>query len=191
MALIGSSGVQRLWPTFCIILDHDEHDSEFLQQWSTQPETSVHDEEGASDNELQQGNEGEVGSNYKVDENIDMDTEPSGTESSGLGSGSSKCEALCCAMSDSISQPRDKALLSKTKSIKCGIARCFLPLWYDQFKRIHFCQSWLKVFCFYCMKASDSLTRSTTADQAFVTSGFSNWKKAIQKFKLHERSLAH
>ena len=54
-----------------------------------------------------------------------MDTEPSGTESSSLGSGSSKCEALCCAMSDSISQPRGKALLRKTKSIKCGKARCF------------------------------------------------------------------
>ena len=64
---------------FCIILDHDELDFEFLQQCSTQPETSVtvHDEEGASHNELQQGNEGELGSNHEGDENSDVDTEPS------------------------------------------------------------------------------------------------------------------
>ena len=41
------------------------------------------------------------------------------------------------------------------------------------------------------MKTSDSLTRTNTADQAFVTSGISNWKKAIRKFKLHKHSLAH
>lgn len=157
-----------------------------LQQWS---ETS--DEEEASDKELQQGIEGEVGSNHEDNENSDLDTEPCGTDSSVLGLDSSKCEALCCGTSDSISQPKDKTMLSKTKSFKSGKERCFLPLWYDQFKWIHFCQSRLKVFCFYCMKASKSSACSTRADQAFVASGFSNWKKAIEKFKQHERSLAH
>ena len=82
MVLIGSSVLQMLWPIFYIIIEHDEHDSDLLQQSSTQPETSVHDEEEASDKELQQGSEGEVGSNHEDDENSYVDTESFGTVSS-------------------------------------------------------------------------------------------------------------
>ena len=128
-----------------------------------------------SENELQQEDEGEVGSDHELDENNDMDTEPFG--SSDVGSGSSECEALCCATFDTISQPRDKALLRKTRSTKSGRTRCFLPSWYDQFKWVHFCQSRLKAFCFYCMKARGSSTQITRTDQVFASSGFSNWEK--------------
>ena len=63
--------------------------------------------------------------------------------------------------------------------------------WYNQFKWIHFCQTRLKVFCHYCVKASRLSGKSIRADQVFVTSGFSNWKKAIQRFRDHEFSIAH
>ena len=120
-----------------------------------------------------------------------MDTKPCGTDSSGLDPDSRQCEAICCGTSDSIRQPRDKALLSKTKSLKSGKVRWFLPLWYDQIKLIRFFQSQLKVFYFYCIKTRDTSTRSTRGDEAFVASSFSNWEKTIQKFKQHKRLLAH
>ena len=54
-----------------------------------------------------------------------------------------------------------------------------------------FCQTRLKVFCYYCIKASSLNGRNIRADQTFVTSGFSNWKKAIEKFNDHKHSVAH
>ena len=32
---------------------------------------------------------------------------------------------------------------------------------------------------------------STKADDAFSSTGFNNWKKALEKFRLHEQSDAH
>ena len=105
------------------------------------------------------------------------------------GNGNS-CEAPCCTASI-INQPRGKCLLTKTKTIQSGKARCFLSSWYSQFKWIHFCQTRLKVFCYYCVKASSLTGRNIRADQAFVTTGFSIWKKAIERFKDHEHSVTH
>ena len=79
----------------------------------------------------------------------------------------------------------------KTKTMQSGKARCFVSSWYNQFKWIHFCQTRLKVFCYYCVKGSSLSGRNIRADQAFVTTGFSNWKKAIERFKDHEHSVAH
>ena len=100
------------------------------------------------------------------------------------------CKAPCCTTSI-INQPRDKCLLNKTKTIQSGKARCFLSSCYSQFKWIHFCQTRLKFFCYYCVKASSLSGRNIKADQAFVTTGCSNWKKAIEKFKDHEYLVTH
>ena len=96
-------------------MEHDENDSELLQQWSTQPATSLHvEEEVASDNKAHHGSEGEVGSNHEDSENSDVDTEPCGTDSSGLGPDSSKCEALCCGTSDILlANPEIRPCLAK------------------------------------------------------------------------------
>ena len=48
-----------------------------------------------------------------------------------------------------------------------------------------------QLFCHCCVKASRLSGKSIRADQVFVTSGFSKWKKAIQRFKDHEFSIAH
>ena len=79
----------------------------------------------------------------------------------------------------------------KTKTIQSGKARCFVSSWYNHFKWIHFCQTRLKVFCYYCVKGSSLSGRNIRADQAFVTTGFSNWKKAIERFKDHKHSVVH
>lgn len=50
-----------------------------------------------------------------------------------------------------------------------------------------------KAFCLYCRQAylHSLFTFSKSADKAFSILGFNNWKKAIEKFKSHETSMAH
>ena len=49
------------------------------------------------------------------------------------------------------------------------------------------------VLCFYCVKAfqldKSSLAKNT--DSAFVSAGFRNWKKAVEKFTDHIKSKSH
>ena len=103
--------------------------------------------------------------------------------------------ALCYTGRDSdISQPTDSTLLNKTKNVLSRKTRCFLPSWYTQFPWIHFCKAKLKVFSFHCMIASKGRTvgiRKAKADSTFISTGDSNWKKAVEKFKDHERSTSH
>ncbi len=49
------------------------------------------------------------------------------------------------------------------------------------------------VFCYYCKRSHDSNVGlvSSKADAAFVTTGFSNWKKGMENFKDHESSSTH
>ena len=47
-------------------------------------------------------------------------------------------------------------------------------------------------FCFYChFSASRKLVTFSSKAEVFVVTGFSNWKKAVQKFNEHESCHAH
>ena len=50
-----------------------------------------------------------------------------------------------------------------------------------------------QVFCYYCKYAASNLQVrvGTKPDSAFSTVGFSNWKKAVDRFKDHVSSSAH
>ena len=65
--------------------------------------------------------------------------------------------------------------------------------WYQQFPWLHYCPQRKGVLCFSCMKASEKnlLSLVTKRDDAFSSIGFTNWKNAIQRFKIHEQSTAH
>lgn len=71
---------------------------------------------------------------------------------------------------------------------------------------LRFQQNWYKTFpwlhvsgidgvsCFYCTKyiqLCPDKTLATKADMAFSGKGFKNWKKAIERFRNHEKSAAH
>ena len=49
------------------------------------------------------------------------------------------------------------------------------------------------MICFYCsvVNAKQGITFSKRNDSAFITKGFSNWKKAKEKFREHESSQTH
>lgn len=138
-------------------------------------------------------------SDYECDheDSAGIDEEPS-PSSGDLDSDheASVCDFSCCTDSE-LSQPIDKVVLKRTEkqygSGKSLRKRCFLASWYKTFPWLHLCRSTSKVFCYYCRAACKShiTVMSTKADPAFSTSGYSNWKKAVDKFREHEQSLAH
>ena len=72
----------------------------------------------------------------------------------------------------------------------------FQVSWFNKFNWLHYCPDLKGVLCFYCMTASEKDVLSLVAkrDDAFCSVGFSNWKNAIERFKiheLHELSAAH
>ena len=69
----------------------------------------------------------------------------------------------------------------------------FQKVWLTEFPWLTYCDSHHIVFCFYCREAKSKgyLTFSKNVDGAFTKSGFSNWKKAKEKFKEHEKSACH
>lgn len=70
----------------------------------------------------------------------------------------------------------------------------FQTSWYETFPWLHSESDVNGVLCFYCMKsykARGVQPIAKNAEDAFVTIGFKNWKKATEKFKCHESSHAH
>ena len=71
--------------------------------------------------------------------------------------------------------------------------RSFNPKWFDQFRFLHYREDGDSVICHTCDVADKKklLKIDTRKEQTFIESGFSNWKKAIEKFRGHESSATH
>lgn len=69
----------------------------------------------------------------------------------------------------------------------------FQPSWYKIFPWLHFDPELQKIVCHHCVVAKTLGLHSTTAghEEAFVSTGFLNWKKAKEKFQTHEMSSFH
>ncbi|KAF0309845.1 Zinc finger MYM-type protein 1 [Amphibalanus amphitrite] len=89
-------------------------------------------------------------------------------------------------------QPRDAATLAKTARSQGGRSRTVCPEWYKKYSWLSVCSTG-KVFCHTCvaMARQGKLTMSKSKEAAFVSDGFSNWKKAMAAFQQHEASLTH
>lgn len=77
---------------------------------------------------------------------------------------------------------------------KKGKVFTFQSSWYMQFPWLHGEAGVSGVLCFYCMKSNLACGAHAVAkntETAFVSSGFLNWKKAVEKFRTHEASHAH
>lgn len=70
--------------------------------------------------------------------------------------------------------------------------RNFCVRWYDEFNWLEYSIEKDAAFCFYC-RAFPQRGASTkgNSDPSFVSVGFSTWKKAVEKFRLHEKSQNH
>lgn len=84
-------------------------------------------------------------------------------------------------------QPRDITFPISAKG-----NRKFQVNWFDEYKWLEWGTEANAAFCHPCRQIalSDS-SRITKSSNAFTTVGFSNWKKACEAFKDHEKSHAH
>ena len=71
--------------------------------------------------------------------------------------------------------------------------RAFLPEWFKSFAWLHYVNEKDVVLCSICRShnLSGHLKLSNKKDGAFLTDGFSNWKKTVKKFQAHEKSKCH
>ncbi len=69
----------------------------------------------------------------------------------------------------------------------------FQSQWFDKYPLLHYCIEKKAVICFTCAKA-EALKLTNLAkkrEPVFVTDGFRNWKKGIEKFDAHALSSSH
>ena len=69
----------------------------------------------------------------------------------------------------------------------------FQKSWFQKFPWLHFDSDIGGVICFTCAKAARAnlADMARCADDAFTVKGFSNWKKAIEKFTAHQKTSTH
>ena len=96
---------------------------------------------------------------------------------------------MCCNDDQRAYHPHEGTVLS----LFTRKGRRFLPTWYDKFPWITLCTAQKKVFCVYCRYAykHDLFTFCKKGDEAFSVKGFDNYKKAVEKFRIHENSDSH
>ena len=70
--------------------------------------------------------------------------------------------------------------------------RSFCSSWYLKYPWLHYQEASDSVLCFHCHVAEKQhLLLTLSKDDAFTTIGFSNWKKAIERFNKHEKVISH
>jgi len=68
----------------------------------------------------------------------------------------------------------------------------FQPHWFVAYPWLHFETKLQKILCFKCLKALElGLIPSAYHEATFTSTGFLNWKKAIEKFDNHQKSDLH
>ena len=62
----------------------------------------------------------------------------------------------------------------------------FQKVWYDRYPWLHFQTGTDGILCFHCSKyfKSGKPVQAKSIDTAFVSSGFKNWKKALERFSM-------
>ena len=141
----------------------------------------------SSDTSLAQGH-GE--STNSSTEQIEQPQQPSMSISE-VVTASQPCNAPCCQDSLEVFQVTDKNILRKTRKVQ-GHGRQFCSEWYQKYPWLILCVTYFTAFCStcrYCYK--QNLLTDKLGEATFVTEGFNNWKKAIERFERHARSGLH
>jgi len=88
--------------------------------------------------------------------------------------------------------PFQPVLTMFPRSTISGIQRSFHKNWYEQFTKLEYSPKNDCAFCFPCRVFKNSSGINVgQSDTTFSKNGFSNWKMASQKFKLHQTSRSH
>ena len=63
--------------------------------------------------------------------------------------------------------------------------------WSKNFSWLHYSKEKDSVFCIFCIRHKGKLTAEHNMEEAYITKGFNNWKKALEAFVDHQQSKAH
>ena len=63
--------------------------------------------------------------------------------------------------------------------------------WFKNFSWLHYSKEKDSVFCIFCIRHKGKLTAEHNMEEAYITKGFNNWKKALEAFVDHQQSKAH
>ena len=91
-------------------------------------------------------------------------------------------------------QPQRYPFPKRSFGIKRVVERSFRPLWFAKWDWLHYVEDKDVVLCFTCARANNEKKlqwSANTADLAFISKGFSNWKDATVKFGMHASSKCH
>ena len=114
---------------------------------------------------------------------------------SGLTSGTSisveteSCQSQCCKDSLEVFQVQDVSIINKTQKQQGQRTQQFCRDWYTNYPWLVLCCTRLKAYCAYCRYCSKrGMLRDKLSGKAFISSGFNNWKKALERFEQHAQS---
>ena len=120
--------------------------------------------------------------------NCDSDLETPGSTSE--ISTPARCRAQCCDLDEPI-QVKDKNAIRSTQKLQGKKWRQFSPDWYKSYPWLVLCTTRSKALCMYCSSCSKRGLLTARGGDAFLTTGFDNWKKAQEYFIQHEKSIIH
>ena len=106
---------------------------------------------------------------------------------------SSQCSAICCnSITYEAIKVSSPAILKQTQRIQGKKSRLFSADWFKTYLWLLLCCTRLRAFCSCCRyNFQMGLIKERRGGDAFIISGFDNWKKAHQCFMQHEKSLCH
>ena len=103
------------------------------------------------------------------------------------------CLGACCKRRTRPNQPRTRDILDATTKSISGQRRSVSAAWSDRYTWLTLCETRNVLLCHYCVEADCRrlITFSTKGDEAFVKSGFSRWKNALELCAKHEATSTH
>ena len=140
---------------------------------------------------------GEISDTESLEEEYEYNQascQPERSQSQGGGQDLSceACESLCCQDTLNLYQVKDPHVIKKTRIPSGQRSRQFCIEWYSTYPWLVLCTTRLKAFCGYCRYCiTRNLLTHKTNDAAFVSTGFCNWKKALERFNQHDLSNSH
>ena len=128
-----------------------------------------------------------------VVEDTGTDIQPSTTESE-TSEVPMTCLGACCKTGRTgPNQPSTRDVLDATTKSINGQRRSVSASWFDRYTWLTLCETRNVLLCYFCVETDHRrlITFSTKGDDAFVKSGFSRWKYALERFAKHEAASAH
>lgn len=95
-----------------------------------------------------------------------------------------------CVKCNEPNQPDPSLMPTQTVANK---VLTFQKRWFELYPWLHYSTGLKAVLCFHCAKLCTDKNNpfKGKADPAFISAGFKNWKKALERFTSHEGSAVH